>query len=192
MTALNLGNPGAYYLSGTWQWYTPRLDIRDEGWKLHVSGDQHNAQRILDLVLNELREGGIAHKVLPDTEAVEKQTGEQRGKFFAIYPDSIEQAFVIISEIDRFLGAEIDRNDSPSILYERWVGRTVVYTRYGAYANRVWNPIKEVYDHDTIGQLKPDWIEDPWIYYPDMGMLKHFKPWPKHAVNARRKRGNRV
>jgi len=188
---LDTGNPGAYELLEGWYWYNNRMDdMRDEGWKLHVSGTIANAQLIMDLVLPVLRWGEVAHKVLPDTEAVKNQSGEQVGKFLAVYPDSIIQAFIAVSEIDNALGARVKPHDSPAILHEKRVGRTVVYTRYGAFASgSVYDPRLGRYVNDTIGQLKPEWIENPWIYYPNVSAATYFDPWPTHDKKGRRRRG---
>ena len=193
MPDFNFGGAHKYInLGGGWHWYAKRMSmasIRDEGWKLHVSANANTAQAILDLTLRDLRKGRIAHKVLGSTEALDNQRGGiQTGKFFCIYPDSIEQAFVIVSELDRCLNNVVGRHDVPCIIGDKWVGRTVVYARYGAYNARIWDPIRQLLVGDSIGKTKPDWVEDPWIHYPNISMLKHIAPWPTHPREGRRKR----
>lgn len=185
-------SPGLYKRLGDWVWYSGRQDIKDEGWKLHVSGRVGNAQLILDLVLPVLQRGEFVHKFLPNTTAVERQTGEQEGKFLVVYPDSIIHAFAAVSEIDVAIGARVRRDDSPIILNEKAVGTTIVYTRYGSFGNGIlYDPRTKTYVNDSIGYLKPDWIEDPWIHYPNVTAVTYYDPWPTHSKEGRRMVGRR-
>lgn len=188
MPVLDTRDPGAYKYFEGWNWYWNRSsDMKGEGWKLHVSGTVVTAQEIMDRVLPDLRQCNIAHKVLPDTDAVRNQTGEQLGKFLVVYPDNIIQAFATVATIDMRLAGHIGKYDCPHILRERWVGQTVVYTRYGAYNKRVYNPETGKYVKDIWrGHLKPDWIEDPWIHYPNYTATTYFAPWPQHTKEAYR------
>ena|ERR1700754_4272302 len=172
-----------------WLWYQNRLEIRDEGWKLHISGYTGNAQKIVNRVLYVLQGGNFAHKLLKDTETIDSLDRGQVGKFLTVYPDDIEQAFELVGRIDAALRGRVGRHDSPRILHEKWVGLTVVYTRYGAYGSSLYNPESNTYVNDTIGQLKPHWIADPWVHYPNFGLARTFAPWPNHTKQGWRRQG---
>lgn len=192
MPAFNINQPANYIpLGGTWMWFGMRTDIRDEGWKLHVSGISANAQTILDLVLPVLADGMVGHKFLPTTELVDGQTGGQWGKMLAVYPDSIVQAFGIVTEIDRVLTGHVGKYDSPYILNEKYVGRTVVYTRYGAYNSSIFDAHAGKYVDDSIGQIHPDWIADPWVHYPDVGKVTTYATWAVHEKDGWRRNGRK-
>lgn len=183
---------GPYKLLSGWMWYTGNLDMVDEGWKLHISGDATNGQAILDEVLPMLQVGNFPHKFLKSTEDTANQTGLQAGKFLAVYPSNIVAAFIIVSEVDRLLTNHVGQQDSPVILHEKRVGQTVVYTRYGAYNSSLYHPSLSRYENDSIGKLKPDWIEDPWGLYsssPNIAALAAFEKWPKHDKTGRRRKG---
>ena len=176
---------------GHWCWYTQRIDIRDEGWKLHVSGNVGNAALIYSLVFPVLRAHSIAHKFLLTTADVAQQNGDaqQQGKILAVYPDDIMQAFSIVGWIDAALHGQAHRAGSPQIANELAVGNTVVYARYGAYGSSVLDPQRGIYVNDPIGQTHPAWIQNPWPNYPNQAGLAALPNWPMHgAVRLSKKR----
>lgn len=184
---------GNYTSMSGWMWYTDNLDMVDEGWKLHVSGDAGNGQTILNAVLPVLQKGKYPHKFLKSTDDTANQTGLQAGKFLAVYPSNIVEAFIIVGAIDHaLLNIGIGHHDCPCILKEKWVGHTVIYTRYGAFSGSLYHPTSDRYVDDTIGGLKPDWIEDPWSLYspaPDLVAISRLKSWPIHSKKGHRRRG---
>jgi len=177
-----------YAAMGGWHWYANRQNIRDEGWKLHVSGDLNNGAPLFAAVLPVLRNNNIAHKFLPTPAAISGQVGGQAGKILAVYPDDIAQAFQIVQMVDNVLQPlHFTRTKSPRIPNEQAVGVTVVYTRYGPYNNVVYNPSTGNYDPDPIGQIMPAWIQNPWPNYPNAAGLGAFPAWPVHGRDARRR-----
>jgi len=164
-----------------WRWWRPRMDtLGDEGWKIHASGISLNAQAIANALLPLLIEMGVAHKILETTEEADAQTGEQTGKLIAIYPDSVMEAFMVVDAIDRAL-VGVNWRQSPVIPIAKHVGNTILYTRYGAYVDKVKNP-QGKYEDDPkkFGKLKPDWIVDPWNNYPNPNLVMNLAPFPKH------------
>lgn len=180
-----------YTAIGHWRWYSRRPDIKDEGWKLHVSGNVGNAAQILGAVLPVLRAHNIAHKFLLTSAEVALQNGDaqQQGKMLAVYPDDIGQAFNIVGWIDGALNGQAARAGSPPIANEIPVGNTVVYTRYGAYNSSVYDPINLRYVDDPIGQTHPGWIQNPWPGYPAVAPLAAFPAWPTHTTEGHRRMG---
>lgn len=183
-----------YQASVGWSWYQPRFqagNIRDEGWKLHVSCNAGNAAQILPLVLPILRNHNIAHKFLPTRAEVTRNdaNAQQQGKVLAIYPDDIVQAFNIVGWIDNALAGHAIRAGSPVIANELPVGNTVVYARYGAYASSILDPNTGNYVNDPIGQTHPAWIQNPWPNYPNQANLAAFPAWPNHTQTGWRRRG---
>lgn len=185
---------GNYSSLSGWMWFTDRLDIADEGWKLHVSGNARFGQAILDRVLPVLQNGMVGHKFLATSEEVEALHGLQRGKMLAVYPDSIVQAFMVVTEIDRALVGVVGRHDVPCIVQEKWVGRTIVYTRYGAYNSSIYHPTRDIYVDDSIGETAPPWVSDPWGLYsanPDWRAVTAHQPWPRHSKEGHRRMGRK-
>lgn len=193
------GTPAADYkeLAGWVYWKPDEVTMCSEGWKLHVGGKTNNAQQILTKVLPALQVLEIAHKFLPDTESFGHQTDEQAGKWFTVYPSSVSQAFMAVSAIDDMLPGYSRENDAVAIKGDKPVGRTLVYTRYGGYSDRVVRNEVGKLVSDSVTE-KPSWIDDPWLKYnqyanynegrrgkiptfgPEMG-----KPFPRY--NARGK-----
>lgn len=180
-----------YQFMNGYYWYTQRLDIRDEGWKLHVSGNLGNTALIYTLALPVLRANNVAHKFLLTTAEVAGNDADQQqaGKILAVYPNDIAEAFTDVGLIDAALQGQLHRAGSPQIANEIAVGNTVVYTRYGPYAGSIYDPQRQKYVNDPIGQTHPAWIQNPWPNYPNQAALAALPPWPTHAQAGHRRRG---
>lgn len=142
--------------------------IRPQGFKLHVSATGDNAAEIAGIVLPVLREMGVNHKFARTPEVyVAIATGNQRGKFITIFPDSDQQAAEIAKRIDSLLRAYCyDKNDFWAVPNEKPLGDTgAVSVRYGQFTNQHPGLIKPdgTVVPDTRGESwKPDWVSDPF------------------------------
>lgn len=190
---------GFYVFMGGWmRWYGPEGSegeiwdsMPDEGWKLHVGGTAATAQQILDVAAPVLQSMNMPHKVLRNTDEFANFTGEQSGKWFAAYPNSIISAFLAVYRIDEEIRRVRPRwnhaSATTNIPFDRPVGSTVMYARYGAYRLDVLKgPLGPVVDNRL--QTKPAYIRDPWIGYNQMASsytgvapLHYFEPFPKYS-----------
>ena len=194
MTALKCSE-GNYFYNGGWMEWIDHPEVwdgmADEGWKLHVGGTVDNAQRILDAASAVFRHRRIHHKYLPKTEDFARQTGEQAGKWCAAYPGSVIEAFLAVHAVDEAV-RRIDPtwnhdNATTRVPYEKKVGGTVVYTRYGAYRlDAMQGPNGPIADNRF--QVKPGHIRDPWFNYNSMAgsyngvaPLYYFEPFPRYT-----------
>jgi hypothetical protein len=163
-----------------WNWWVPRMDdIKGEGWKLHVSGNENNAAELYRRVLPVLQQNRVAHKIMVHMNEINRQTGEQAGKILVIYPDDLAQAFAAVGYVDQALTGW-NHYSSPAVVGEQRVGNTVVYARYGAFIDKVFEPTTRQFVDDTRGALKPSWIENPWQYYPHANAAASIATWPQH------------
>jgi hypothetical protein len=135
--------------------------IPSEGWKIHVSASAESSPRVADIVLPLLRSMKVNHKVVNSPEALAGMGGTQTGKFVTIYPRDAAHARGIVKALDGALTGQGVKG--PAISGEKPVGSSgLTYTRYGGFTkSTVTDPSgKEV--PDVRGQIKPDWIKDPW------------------------------
>ncbi len=96
---------------------------------------------------------------------------------------------MIVDQVDEALSGHVSRLNSPTIIHEKPVGLTVVYTRYGAYHSSILDPRTGHYVNDPIGVVHPAWIQDLWVHYPNLLAVKNFAEWPKHTKAGYRKVG---
>lgn len=181
-----------------WRHWMPEgkdIEMRSEGWKLHVGGKPENAQTILSAVLPVLQLLEVAHKFLPNTDNFATQTGEQTGKWFTVYPNSVLHAFVCVFGIDEALTKiGIKENDVTKVPNDKSVGQKVVFTRYGGYDERKIRNGRGALVDDSVGH-KPSWIVDPWGRYTNYakksnpGSLPHgwADQFPKYDHRGRSK-----
>ena len=100
-----IGNPvEEYTFFNRWIWWARNGDFPEmctEGWKLHIGySNSTQAQAILNEVMPVAHQMDVPHKFVPDTDAAERQSKEQYGKWLVVYPRSILSAFVIVNGID--------------------------------------------------------------------------------------------
>jgi hypothetical protein len=172
--------------AGGYLWWKGSLEegqLRQEGWKLHIGATPENAQRIADKVLGLLVSGKVAHKLLPRTEWL-SDGRSQDGKFIAIYPKSIEDAFAILQLMDHLLVGF----SAPSAQGERLVGKSkMISTRYGGFEqDKVMRNNKLEPWLGRGSKIHPEWIQDPWDHYPNAAAVKHIAPWPNWTGDWKR------
>lgn len=122
-------------------WFVVNPPVRQEiplqGWKIHASATQDNADRVLDTVWEYCVARGISFKFLRSSSALLARVSKYAprgyaGKLVTIYPEDDTACERILTE----LGDQLDGEASPYILSDlRW-GNGPLYVRYGAFANR--------------------------------------------------------
>lgn len=176
-----------YMTVNGWKWLSPKgINLRDEGWKLHISGTKDNAATILSVLEPELLQAKVVFKFLPNSKDLDYQTEEQEGKWLVVYPESILQAFGLVYVLDQILKKwNFNTHSCPVIKGERLAGETIIYTRYGGFINDNIVSATGGKARSKRGTLKPSWIRDPWAHYDpngdvDANKLLGFPRWPKH------------
>lgn len=116
----------------------PEQQIPLQGWKIHVSARNGNADKILDAVYRYCLPREISFKYLSGRNALQNRNLKYSdrgasGKFITIYPldESILRATL------EELGDELKGEEGPYILSDlRW-GEGPLYVRYGGFIDRV-------------------------------------------------------
>jgi tRNA A-37 threonylcarbamoyl transferase component Bud32 len=158
-----------------------------QGWKIHASATQDNADRVLDTVWEYCVARGISFKFLRSSSALLARVAKYAprgyaGKLVTIYPENDEACEKILTE----LGEQLDGEASPYILSDlRW-GKGPLFVRYGAFANRYTVDstgvvVEAIADPD--GNLVPD-KRDPVFYVPPWVTLPAFLEPHLAARNA--------
>lgn len=89
------------------------------GFKVHISADLSQADRVARLALPTLRIIFLHHKVVCTLPEYQRMNGgNQRGKFITIYPGPVSQADRILSVVDRALAGHGFR-PGPAVLSRR-------------------------------------------------------------------------
>ncbi|QSE40902.1 class III lanthionine synthetase LanKC [Rhodococcus erythropolis] len=121
--------------SGPWNYFQPPDSVLPEqGWKIHCSATQANAQELLDTVSAYCGHNLVPFKFLRTAADLMFSNSKQAnrtssGKFITIYPADSVATQRVITELDELVTAA----DGPYILSDvRW-NRGPLYLRYGAY-----------------------------------------------------------
>jgi hypothetical protein len=99
------------FMSGFHHWvpgavaYERMKTLFPGGYKLHLSADQMEAERVADAVLPLLRDLNVYHKIIPGPERyAQMNTGRQRGKFITIYSGPAMETFTrVVNTLDPIL-----------------------------------------------------------------------------------------
>jgi len=163
--------------SGPWNYFQPPDGLLPEqGWKIHCSATQANAQELLDTVSAYCGRDHVPFKFLRTATDLMLSNSKQAnrtssGKFITIYPTDGVATQRVITELDELVTGA----DGPYILSDvRW-NRGPLYLRYGAYL-----PM-QTYDSfgDSVpairrpdGSLEPDvrgtsFRTPDWVQIPD-------------------------
>lgn len=168
MAALNSpGQPDEYMDSGRWKVWTGQLDMPSQGWKFHIAvASAQDAQRVLDAVAtNVLKPMGAAHKHWPTTDPI-GALGDNGGKWFAVYPASVLNAFVLAAEIERQIGTlNVPVPGNNAVPNEIMVDRGWVYARYGSFNYAGVRAPDGTFEADLRTRTHPAWAENPWGQY---------------------------
>ena len=158
-----------------------------QGWKIHASATQDNADRVLDAVWEYCIARGISFKFLRSSSALLARVAKYAprgfaGKLVTIYPENDAACEKILTE----LGGQLAGEPSPYILSDlRWGGGPL-FVRYGAFANRYTVDstgvvVEAIADPD--GNLVPD-KREPVFYVPPWVTLPAFLEPHLAARNA--------
>ena len=142
--------------------WVPRA-IPAEGWKIHVTADAVSAGKVADLLLPQLRDMKIAHKVVTTPERLASMAnGRQAGKFITIYPMDVAQLKMLTDFLNRELSGK--GFSGPAIKGDRPIGPSgQVFVRYGGLTKPTITYPSGVEGPETRGLVyKPDWIVDRW------------------------------
>jgi tRNA A-37 threonylcarbamoyl transferase component Bud32 len=158
-----------------------------QGWKIHASATQGNAEHVLETVWDYCVPRKIEFKFLRSPNALTSRVAKYAargysGKLVTIYPvDDVE-----CEKILRELGELLDGEPNPYILSDlRW-GKGPLFVRYGAFVNQftvneAGRVVSAIRDGD--GQLVPD-RRDPVFYIPPWVTLPDFLAPHLAARNA--------
>jgi tRNA A-37 threonylcarbamoyl transferase component Bud32 len=173
---------------GEWQVQVPPGDpVPEQGWKIHVSASQDNAERVLEDVFHYCVPRRISFKVLHGPLALHVRNAKyaprgSSGKLATIYPPDDECCQRILGELDSILGGE----PGPYILSDLRYAGGPLYVRYGAFVQRHCQaPDGELVPaiRDDTGQLVPD-VRGPVFAVPDWVALPPFLAPHLAARNA--------
>ena len=150
-------------------------ELPRQGWKLHVSATQDNAQELLAAVAAYCNEHRVPFKYLPSSGDLMRNNVKYAGrggsgKFITIYPSDDEHCERVVRDLDGKIGGA----DGPYILSDlRWQAGPL-YLRYGGFAlQQVRNGSDELVPaiEAPDGTLVPDergpvfrpptWVETP-------------------------------
>jgi serine/threonine protein kinase len=158
-----------------------------QGWKIHASATQANAERVLETVWDYCVPRGIEFKFLRSPSALTSRVAKYAprgysGKLVTIYPADDSVCETILEE----LGELLDGEPNPYILSDlRW-RKGPLFVRYGAFANQytvndAGRVVAAIADGD--GKLVPD-RRDPIFYLPPWVTLPDFLAPHLAARNA--------
>ena len=149
----------------------PKSDqMREQGWKIHVSATAADAPEILRIVWHHLIPREIDFKVLRNPSILARRNGKYgdrsaSGKFVTIYPFDDEQLELLVDE----LGPKLAGFDGPYILSDVRIRSGPLYLRYGGFRALVETDSTGSDVHcirDPSGKLIPD-VRKPTFHLPD-------------------------
>lgn len=185
--------------SGPWNYFQPPDSVLPEqGWKIHCSATQANAQELLDTVSAYCGHNLVPFKFLRTAADLMFSNSKQAnrtssGKFITIYPADSVATQRVITELDELVTAA----DGPYILSDvRW-NRGPLYLRYGAYLPMHTNdsfgdrvPAIRRPDGSLEPDLRgtsfrtPDWVQIPDFVRAQQDKLKSRYAFPYSITEA--------
>ncbi|MCD2152085.1 class III lanthionine synthetase LanKC [Rhodococcus cerastii] len=185
--------------SGPWNYFQPPDSVLPEqGWKIHCSATQANAQELLDTVSAYCGHNLVPFKFLRTAADLMFSNSKQAnrtssGKFITIYPADSVATQRVITELDELVTAA----DGPYILSDvRW-NRGPLYLRYGAYLPMHTNdsfgdrvPAIRRPDGSLEPDLRgtsfrtPDWVQIPDFVRAQQDKLKSRDAFPYSITEA--------
>ncbi|MEU1556574.1 class III lanthionine synthetase LanKC [Streptomyces scabiei] len=164
-------------VNGDWVVLTPPdTELPGQGWKIHVSATQDNADRVLDAVRAHCVRERLTFKYIRSAEVLNRRNSKYgdrgaSGKFITLYPLDETQLERVLVALDDAIGGE----PGPYILSDlRWRSGPL-YVRYGGFVARLGRDAKGDPVHcieDPEGRLVPD-VRGPgfrppaWVTLPD-------------------------
>ena len=174
--------------AGEWQIQLPPGDpVPAQGWKIHVSAGQDNAERVLGEVFDYCVRREISFKFLRGPLALHVRNAKyaprgSSGKLATIYPADDTSCAHILAELDGIVGGE----PGPYILSDLRYADGPLYVRYGAFLPQHCRDaggelVPAV--RDNTGRLVPD-VRGPVFAVPDWVALPGFLAPHLAARNA--------
>ncbi|MFD8788400.1 class III lanthionine synthetase LanKC [Kitasatospora sp. NPDC059599] len=173
---------------GDWVIYRPEggEPLPKQGWKIHTSGRQQNADRILDAVAEHCYAERIPFKHLSGRHILQTRNMKYAhrgasGKLVTVYPRDEAQLKTVLDALDACIGGEA----GPYILSDlRW-NEGPLYVRYGGFAERHMVSEQgalvqaiEAPDGTLVPDLRepvfhvPEWVELPEFLVPQLAARK--------------------
>lgn len=145
-------------------------DFPDQGWKIHITSNINDSDRILYDVSKYLIQNKISFKFVPNKNELLKKNQKYSdraaaGKFITIYPQSEEHFLNLLDELKTIT----DIYDlGPYILNDKQWKNSNVFFRYGGLKSieKKINGLKALMIKDANGNLVPD-KRVPYYYLPD-------------------------
>ena len=150
-----------------WNYFNlDEASMKHEGWKIHVTARPRS--RAVAIIKQVCARYDTPVKFLPSRRAYEGQTGEQRGKWNAVYPSSPVMAMGLAQELsDELRRAHCSRlkaRERPP--YDLYVC-PFICIRYGSYIDgTVIKPDgTKTADSYKKSTFKPPWIDNIWVNF---------------------------
>lgn len=170
-------------VDGFWTHCTPvKLRVGAHGWKIHVSSKVQDAEEVIGIVVETLKERRVAFKFCSDRWLLrltfnKNASRVQAGKFVTIYPGNESEFREILEELHR----KTTHLSGPYVLTDRpYLDSQVLFYRYGEHAGEFrlspyGNRISGFHladgswftDSRSPGFLLPPGIVDPFGVPPD-------------------------
>lgn len=149
--------------------------LPDQGWKIHISANLHDAQELLKEVSNYLLSRNISFKFIPDIYTLELSYSKnadriEAGKFITIYPQNDLEFCNLLDPLKEIVDKYLE---GPFILNDQQWKESNVFYRYGGFKEMttVKNGVPVFAIRDMNGNYvedkrvpyycKPDFIEEP-------------------------------
>jgi serine/threonine protein kinase len=122
----------------TWVHYAPQdARVPLQGWKIHLSARQQDAERAIQAVWDYCVPRGIAFKFLRGTATLLAQNSKAAvrgasGKLVTVYPRDDEELEVVLKDLDEQLSGV----QGPYILSDLRYGEGPLFVRYGGFVDR--------------------------------------------------------
>lgn len=157
--------------------------LPDQGWKIHASASQADAEQTLQTIWGYCLGRGIAFKFVRSAQLLLLSNGKyahrgSSGKFVTIYPADDAQFESAVAD----LAAALSGASGPYILSDLRIGDGPLYVRYGGFTDRycigATGELEPAIEDDT-GQLVPDrrgatFYTPPWVPVPAL-LAPHLK-----------------
>lgn len=154
--------------SSPWKFYNfKNQQIKDQGWKIHVSSTLYNAQEILNGISEVLLAKQIPFKHINDEFSllnINSKNGNRisSGKFITIYPPTDD---TFLNLLDTLYEIVKDKENGPYILSDKCWRDSNVFYRYGGFIS-ILNEKGEACIKDPEGNLVPD-QRTPYYQVPE-------------------------
>ncbi len=159
-----------YYVDKDWVYLLVNNSIEPkQGWKIHITANVNDADRLLYKVAQFLLKRQISFKFIPNLQQLKIRNSKyadraEAGKFITIYPKTTEMFSKLLPELKKITSPY---REGPYILNDKQWQDSNVFFRYGGFVEMKINVdgkwVDAIYNDD--GQLIPD-KRVPYYYLP--------------------------